>query len=108
MNNRVLSMLGLAQRARKLVSGEFTVDKAIKEKTARLVVIAEDASANTRKGFTDSCKYYHVPCMVYGSKEELGHCIGKEQRAVIAILDDGMADSVGRLLEQANVVRADI
>lgn len=101
-------MLGLSQRARKLVSGEFSVDKSIKEKKAKLVLIGEDASNNTKKSFTDSCRYYHVPCFVYGSKDELGHCIGREQRAVVAILDEGMATRLSEMLIQADVVRVDI
>ena len=34
MNNKVLSMISLATKARKTVSGEFSVEKAVKEKKA--------------------------------------------------------------------------
>ena len=43
-----LSLLGLAMKAGKVVSGEFATEKAVKGKTAFLVLIAEDASENTR------------------------------------------------------------
>ena len=40
-------MLGLAQRAGKVASGEFSTEKAVKSKKAFLVVVASDASDNT-------------------------------------------------------------
>ncbi len=93
-NDSVLSMLGLAAKAGKVVSGEFSVDKAVKEGKARLVIIACDASDNTRKDFTDACNFYKVPCITRGTKEELGHRIGREYRATVAVTDEGLARSI--------------
>ena len=94
MENKVLSMLGLATRARKLVSGEFSVEKAVKEGKAVLVLVAEDASNNTKKLFTNMCAYYQVPMYVISNKESLGHAMGKEIRASIAILATGFANAI--------------
>lgn len=58
--DKALSMLGLAARAGRIVSGEFTVEKEVKSGRAYLVLIAEDASENTRKNFricVNSMKY---------------------------------------------------
>lgn len=51
MNNdqKVLNLLGMAQRAGKLVSGEDLSLKEIRNGTAKLVIVAVDASENTRK-----------------------------------------------------------
>ena len=51
--DRIYSMLGLAMKAGKVVSGEFAVDKSIKDGSAWLVIIASDASDNTTKKFSD-------------------------------------------------------
>ena len=50
--NKVLSLLGLAIRGHNLVSGEFQTENAVKSGHAMLVIVAEDASANTKKFFT--------------------------------------------------------
>ena len=92
--DRVLSMLGMAARAGKIDSGEFSTEKAVKSGRGRLVIVAEDASGNTKKMFTNMCKYYEVPLVVFGTKEELGHWIGKAYRASICILDEGFAKAV--------------
>lgn len=92
--DKLLSMLGLAAKAGKLKSGEFSVDKAIKEGKAKLVIVAADASDNAKKSYSDSCNYYHVPYMEHGTKEELGHYIGKGFRAAVAVTDDGFAKAL--------------
>ena len=98
MENKVLSMLGLATRARKLVSGEFSVEKAVKEGKAVLVLVAEDASNNTKKLFTNMCAYYRVPIYFLCSKAEIGHAMGLEMRASVAVLDSGLAKAIEKQL----------
>ena len=51
MNNKILSLLGLATRSGNLVSGEFMTEKAVKERKAFLVVVSSEASGNTDEGF---------------------------------------------------------
>ena len=79
MNDKVISLLGLAERAGKIASGEFAAEKAVKTGKARLIIVAEDASDNTKKKFSDMCKYYQVPFACYSQKELLGHGIGKDK-----------------------------
>ena len=98
--NKIYSLLGIAMRGRNLVSGEFQTLEAIKKGSASLVLVAEDASDNTVKLFFDKCHYYKVPVSVYGSKEELGHAIGKELRSSLAVCDEGLAKSLMKLLPE--------
>ena len=87
-------MIGLSAKAGKASSGEFAVEKAVKSGSAYLVIVAEDASDNTRKKFGDMCKYYETPIMFFGTKEELGKVLGKEYRASLAILDENFAKGI--------------
>lgn len=82
-----------------LASGEFSTEKAVKEKKAYLVIVSEDASDNTKKMFTNMCTFYHVPIYFFSEKNQLGHAIGKQYRASLAILDRGLADAVRKQLE---------
>ena len=45
-------MLGIAAKSGNVVSGEFSTEKAVKTGCAYLVVVSEEASANTNKMFT--------------------------------------------------------
>lgn len=99
MQNKILSTLGLAMKAGKVVSGEFATENAVREGKAAIVIVAEDASDNTKKLFNDKCTFYHVPIYFYGNKELIGHAIGKEMRASLAIVDTGLAKSIERELK---------
>ncbi len=96
--DKVLSMLGLAARSRNVVSGGFATEAAVKSGKAHLVIIAEDASDNTRKKYNNMCSFYEVPCAVYGSKEMVGHSMGREERSVLAVTDEGFANSIQKHL----------
>ncbi len=95
---KIFSLLGLATRSRNVVSGEFSTEKSVKDGSAKLVIVAEDASDNTKKEFRDMCSYYRVPYVVFGSKDELGHCMGKEFRASLSVTDEGFANSITKLI----------
>ena len=98
--DKVLSLLGIAQKAGKVVSGEFSVEKAVKEGKACLVLVAGDASDNTKKMFRNMCSYYKVPLYVHSAKETLGHCIGKQFRASLAVTDVGFANALNKQLSE--------
>lgn len=100
--NRALSMLGIATKAGKTVTGEFMTEKAVKEGKAFLVVVAADASDNTKKKFNDMCEYYHVTIRMFSDKVSLGNACGKEFRASLAVTDAGLAKSVIKQIESLN------
>lgn len=97
-NDRILSNLSLAQKAGQVVSGEFAVEKSVKEGSACLVIIAGDASDNTKKRMKNMTEYYEVPIYFYSDKENLGRCIGKEYRSMVAVTHPGFADSLMKKL----------
>lgn len=99
--SKTLSLVGLAMKAGKVASGEFSTEKAVKEGQACLVLVSEEASANTKKKFQNMCTYYQVPICFYGSKAELGSAIGKEFRASLAVMDAGLADAITKSLRSA-------
>lgn len=94
----MLAYIGLATKSGNISSGEFLTEKAVKEKKAKLVIVAEDASDNTKKMFRNMCDYYQVPIHFLSVKGELGHAMGKQVRASLAILDQGLADAINKQL----------
>ncbi len=98
----IFSYLGLAQRGRNAVSGEFSVESSVKAYKAYLVIVAEDASAHTKKMFTNMCDFYEVPIYFVATKDEIGHAMGYEYRASAAITDEGLAKAAIKKLELLN------
>jgi ribosomal protein L7Ae-like RNA K-turn-binding protein len=96
-------MLSLCQKAGKLLSGEFQCEQAVKSGNAKMIIIAKDASINTKKLFQDKCRYRNIPLYELGTKERLGKTIGKEQRASLAIIDENFYRKLRQLFENEEV-----
>ena len=99
-NNKVLSLLGLATKAGKVASGEFWTEKSVKTGKGFLVLVADDASQNTRKKFQNMCDFYEVPIYFIANKEELGRFCGKEFRASLAVQDENFAKAMLKELQK--------
>ena len=92
--HKILQLLGLAFRAKKVISGEdFCVD-AIRKNEAKYVFLASDAGVNTTKKITDKATYYNVTLDTSFTSKELSDAIGKTNRMVIAITDSGFAKKI--------------
>ena len=98
-------MLGLANKAGRLKSGEFMTEQCLKDGSARLVIVADDASDNTKKHFKDMCDYRQVPILFFGKKDDIGHAIGKEFRASVVVNDEGFASSILEKVDLREVVK---
>ncbi len=77
-----------------IASGSFAAEKALKDGKAHIVIVADDVSDNTRERYENMCNARNVPIYFYGTKDDLGHAIGKEFRAVMAVTDKGLADLI--------------
>ena len=98
--DKVLSLISLATKAGRCASGEFMTEGQTKSGRASLVVVAEDASDNTKKKFRNMCEFYEVPVYFLADKEELGKFCGKEFRASLAVQDENFAKAMLKELEK--------
>lgn len=90
----MLNTIGLAMRARKVIVGtNFTVD-TIRKKRARVVILANDASENTKKLIYDKCRTYNVEVIENISSDELSNAIGKKNIKVICLTDEGFSNLI--------------
>lgn len=97
---RATQFLGLAARARKLVTGEELVIKGIQNRQIQLVIISQDASSGTLKKITDKCKTYGVCWVQFGDRNLLGTAIGKGPRVVIGVTDSGFSQRLQQLISE--------
>jgi len=98
VRNNYLNIVGLAFRARKCSTGEDTIINDIRNKKAKLVLIASDISESTRKKLTDKCNTFQIPYIEVEDRSILGSAIGKSERVAVAILDEGFATKLKTLL----------
>ena len=94
VSDKFYRMLGLAVKAGGAVFGEGAVKDSIRSHSARLVLVAEDASENTKKRFSDNCAFYDVPYFECGDRYLLGSFTGRSFAVVIAVTNDGIAKNL--------------
>lgn len=94
-NDPILHLLGLARKARYLEVGEEPVGAVCRARSAKLVLLAQDAAPNTRRrcahfGQAGDVLWLELPF----SKEELGAQLGRSSCAMLALTDAGLAAAV--------------
>ena len=98
--NKTLGYLGLARRAGKLEIGEDGTCGAIRSKKAQAVFLAEDAAENSRRRATNLAEAHSIPVYtVNATKAELGHAVGRDLCAMLAVCDAGLALAAAKTLE---------
>ncbi len=102
LTNQILNLLGLMARARKIVTGESVID-GIRKSKVYFVLIASDASDNTKKMLTDKCKSYHVDYRILFNSDELSNAIGKENRKAVGITDVGFAKKLKEIIKEGDL-----
>ncbi len=103
MDNKIASLLSICQKSGNLVSGELSCEKTLQKKKAKLVIIAEDASDNTKKKFINKSFFYNVPSYIFGTKDEISRFIGKNNRAVVIITEKNLSLKIKDLIEPAYI-----
>lgn len=98
-NKKIYGLIGICQKARKMVAGEFAVKQAVLSEAVSLVIVTTDASSNTKKLFHDKSSYREIPCLEWGTRDELGHLLGKGERVVIGILDPKLAEKISDMIK---------
>lgn len=88
---RLKFVLGMAQKAGKLASGDFAVKTALKTDKVKLLVIATDAAENTKKELKHLAETVKVESVEILTADMLGAAIGKVRRVSVAFLDDNFA-----------------
>ena len=99
---KLLGLLGLASRARRLVTGTDLCRDAVRRGQLILVIVASDASANTADRITNACLYYDTDwCQVPIPSSVLSKQIGKTANvAVIGITDVNFANGIAALFDE--------
>ena len=93
---KALNLLGMATRARKLISGEEQVLQSIQKEKVNLVICTTNSSENTVKKIKNKCEYYEIPFIQQFTTEEVSQAIGK-RRSIIAIADQGFTKSLMKM-----------
>lgn len=94
---KLLSFLGLARKAGALTVGSSLSLAAVKDKKAKVLIVATDASENTRAECEKAKGLKNLTVLSLFTKEELGSIVAKEEISVVAVTKKDFSDNVKRL-----------
>ncbi len=94
---KILSLIAIANKARKVFSGEFMCLEQIRMGEAEIIIVASDSGKNCKKKFKNKANYYELPYLELASKAELGKMLGKGEKAVLVINDEGFKNEILKL-----------
>ena len=97
---RIKGLLGIAQRAGRLVTGADTTLNTVRGGKACLVLADECAAENTLKKVKDACIYHHAPIM-YLPEGLIESATGRDGRMLGALTDQGFAKKIQEIMAEA-------
>lgn len=102
---RILRLLGLGVRSRGAVVGVNQVREAAKRNKLAFAVVATDASENSLDKVVPLLNARRVRFIEVPSASELGAAVGRDQTAVVGIVDRQLAAGVRELTVKVEEAR---
>ncbi len=106
-DKKYLSMLGLARRAGRLSMGHDMALKAVKEKKAKLVVLASDVSERLIEEFKRACECDGINILIIDETINEIHCALGYKAGVITVNDENFSKRIEELINQEVVAHGD-
>ncbi len=103
LKSKITALLGFAQKSNNLLAGNEIVAKAIDRAEVKLVFIGTDVSAKSVKNLKNKCMRLNVPYYEILTIAEQSRAIGKSNRTVIGVLDNGFAINIINLISDAGI-----
>ncbi|KAA3615539.1 MAG: hypothetical protein DWQ05_14405 [Calditrichaeota bacterium] len=93
---KIKTLLGLAIRARKLAIGASAVDANLRKRAVHLILLANDAGANTERKVRALLETLQFKCPIiqYKTKDEIGAILNRTDVSVVGILDENFAAGI--------------
>lgn len=102
---RAVGLLGAAHRAKHVAVGGDACKEAFAQGRARLVVLAADARAAGQAAWLEEAATKGI-LVAWATKAELGAIVGRDELAVLVITDEGLAQSLLRVMVLMNPLRS--
>lgn len=100
LNRRSLNYLGIAKRSGNLICGTDMVVKSLPASKIKLIILANDASSNTKDKIIKKAFYYQIQVCEEFNSSDLSKAIGKDHIMVLAIVDEGLKSAFLKEVER--------
>lgn len=91
---QILTLLGFAKKAKKLVTGSNAVLRSILYGESFLVIVNEDAGKSVKDKFRRICSENDVKFCILGDSKEFERATGEENKVIYSVTEEGMARKI--------------
>lgn len=102
MNDKFLSLLGMARRSGKLFPGHDAAVSCVVKNQAKLCIVSREGSERLRREMKHCCGYNgkNIPLIIVSyTVAELSQAIGTKA-AVLAVTDEGLAKALEKRYDE--------
>ena len=99
--DKILSLLGFAKKAGKLVTGSNAVLRSILYGESELVIVTKDAGSSVHEKFCRICEENDVAFFCIGKQEEFERATGEKNKVIYSVTDAGFANKLEQLCKEA-------
>lgn len=102
MQNKILSILGIARKAGKIVYGE-TMFKLFAKSKIHYILISNDISERSLKQLIKKAEYYKINYYQILSSEMISNAIGKNNIKAVGITDVNFKKIIENIIREGGV-----
>jgi len=94
LDPKIAGLLGFAAKSGKLLLGTYSVEQSIRQKRAKLVLVAEDINPKRLTILHQWCADMEIPFLAVGTKEEYGDMLRKPPLGLLALTEDNLVKGI--------------
>ena len=99
--DKILSLLGFAKKAGKLVTGSNAVLRSILYGESEVVIVTKDAGSSVHEKFSRIYEENEVTFLCMGKQEEFERATGEKNKVIYSVIDAGFANKLKQLCKEA-------
>ena len=97
--DKILSLLGFAKKAGKLVTGSNAVLRSILYGDAFVVIVTKDAGNSVKDKFKRLCLENGVKFYILGNELDFERATGEKNKVIYSVIEAGFSNKLVQLIE---------
>ena len=105
---KMLSYMGFAAKARKIVNGYNTCVFTMEKRKVKLLIIAADLAENSKKKMISAAKKFNVKYRIFGDSDEMSRMTGTSGKGIFGITDENFANVISKEIDQIEALEREV
>ena len=105
---KMLSYMGFAAKARKIVNGYNTCVFTMEKRKVKLLIIAADLAENSKKKMISAAKKFNVEYRIFGDSDEMSRMTGTAGKGIFGITDENFANVISKEIDQIEALEREV